>query len=186
MKTLVALALVGCLALQSTDAAAARRVRVVHRGPHRTTVVVHRGHPIRRALPIVVVRTPRRAVVVAPAVFLVPVAWGATVVALPERERLIWEDAETLSKADDWTDFTLNVDDRGSQLFLELVGRAQLNFAEVVFRNGDAQVVDFNEKTRGPGIYNLLDFRDGREVSHVRMVARAKSDDARVIVRMAR
>jgi len=55
-----------------------------------------------------------------------------------------------------------------------------------VFENGDTQVVDFRDKIYGPGIYSLFDFKDGRRVDHVRMVARAKSDEAKVIVRMAK
>ncbi len=76
------------------------------------------------------------------------------VAARPAGASLAWEDAETIEREDDW--------------------------AEVVFENGDAQVVDFAEKTHGPGLYELLDFRDGRKVDHVRMVARAKGDEARI------
>ena len=53
-----------------------------------------------------------------------------------------------------------------------------------MFGNGEAQVVDFGEKTHGAGLYSLLDFRDCRHVDHVRILARAKSDDARVVLRM--
>jgi hypothetical protein len=42
------------------------------------------------------------------------------------------------------------------------------------------------EWTRGPGLYPLLDFRDGRKVDHVRLVARAKSDNARVVLKLER
>ena len=63
-------------------------------------------------------------------------------------------------------------------------GKVQFDWAEVVFENGDAQVVDFAEKAHGPGLYSLLDFRDGRKVDHVRLVARAKSREARVVLKM--
>jgi hypothetical protein len=83
------------------------------------------------------------------------------------------------------TEFTLNADARGEKLWLQVVdGRVQFDWAEVVFENGDAAVVDFKERTLGPGLYSLLDFRDGRRVDHVRVVARAKSADARVVLRM--
>jgi len=71
-------------------------------------------------------------------------------------------------------------------LFLEVKGRAQVNFAEVVFDNGETQVVDFNDANLRTGVYQLLDFRDGRKVDHVRLVADAKSADAKLIVRMAK
>jgi hypothetical protein len=164
-----------------------RRTTVVHKGPHRKTVVVHRHFPLRRALPAVVVRPARFALRVAPAVFVAPVVWVGTVAAVPDRSVLVWEGAETLAEDDDWTEFALDVNSRGRKLYIEIVtGRAQLNFAEVVFENGDTQVVDFNEKTKGVGLYTLLDFKDGRTVDHVRVVARAKSDSSRVVVRMAK
>lgn len=160
--------------------------RVVVRGRH-TKVVVRTGFPIRRPMPHVVVRAPRVTFRVEPAVYLPAVAFGAVVVATaPHKDVLVWEDGESLEREDGWTDFSLNVDSRGTALFLDVTGRAEINFAEVVFENGNAQVVDFGEKPLKKGLYELLDFRDGRKVDHVRMVARAKSEDARVVVRMAK
>jgi hypothetical protein len=40
------------------------------------------------------------------------------------------------------------------------------------------------EWTRDPGFYELLDFRDGRQVDHVRLVARARTPEARVALQM--
>lgn len=177
--TLCVLAVAASLA----TTAVAKRVVVRHRH-QRTVVVVHRGFPIHRRLPAVVVRAPRRPVVVAPAVYLAPVVWAPRVVTLPARDVLLWEDGETLAKDEGWTEVTLGVERRGSALFLETGGRVQASFAEVVFANGEAQVVDFQDKAYKPGIYSLLDFRDGRQVDHVRLVARAKSDEARVTLRL--
>lgn len=189
-RFILVILLVAALAPLAETADAARRARTVTRtGPHgrtvtRTTVVVHRSFPLRRTWPAVVVRPARAAVVVAPVVYLAPVMWRPVVVARPAHDRLAWEDGETLYREDDWTEFTLNADSRGQALFIEVIGKAQLEFAEVVFENGDARVVDFSRKTRGTGLYQLLDFRDGRKVDHVRMVARAKSDEARLVLRM--
>jgi hypothetical protein len=185
---LAASVLLALMGLQiAAPTADARPARVVHRGPHgHATVVVHRGFPIRRHLPAVIVRPPRAAVALAPRVYLAPVVWRPAVVALPFRSDLVWEDGETLAKDDDWTDFTLNVNDAGRKLFMRIEGTAQLNFAEVVFANGDAQVVDFNESTRGAGVYSLLDFADGRKVAYVRMVARARTPKARIVGYMAK
>lgn len=188
MHRLVAVLLLLVLGLQFAEPAFARRRVVVRRGPHRTTVVVHRGWPLRRAARVVVVRPARVVVRVAPATYLAPIVFAGAVVAVtaaPARDILVWEDAETLAKDDDWTEFTLNCDARGTKLWLELkAGKAQLDWAEVVFENGDTQVVDFQERTVGPGLYSLLDFRDGRKVDHVRLVARAKSPEARVALMM--
>ncbi len=154
--------------------AGARRVRVVHHGP-RTTVVVHRAFPLHRTLPHVYVRAPRVAFRVAPRVFLPPVVFGAVVVpALPAANVQAWREAENLDRADGWTEFTLNVDRRGSKLLLGIdEGPAEISFAEVVFENGEAQVVDFNDSVHRQGVYSLLDFKDGRKVDHVRIVAKA-------------
>jgi hypothetical protein len=162
--------------LPVATAASAARARVVHRG-HRTRVVVHRGFPVRRTLPRVVVRSPGVAVRVTPRVFLPPVVFGATVVKVrPEPKRVVWHETATVERDDDWVELTLNADHRGDRLFLDVAdGAARISFAEVVFDNGEAQVVDFNEKRYGTGYYSLIDFKDGRKVDHVRIVARAES-----------
>ncbi len=157
----------------AAPSAEAARVRVVHRGP-RARVTIRTGFPIRRTLPTVVVRAPRITVRVTPRIFLPAVVFGATVAAIAATESRVWHEEETLSRADGWTDFSLNVDARGTRLLLDITGgSAQISFAEVVFENGEAQVVDFNERTHKLGTYGLLDFKDGRKVDHVRIVAKA-------------
>ena len=153
---------------------ASARVRV-HRGP-RGRVVVRRGFPLRRNLPRVVVRGPRVAVRVAPRAYLAPIAFTAAVIATrPERAHVVWQDTAVAEHDDDWVDATLNADRRGDRMFLEIdQGAARISFAEVVFDNGEAQVVDFNDRIFSPGYYALLDFKDGRKVDHVRVVAKAE------------
>ena len=157
-----------------------RRPVVVRRGPVRhTTIVVRPGHPIRRVLPATVfLRPARRAVVVrAPLVFLPALIWAPAVVVLPARDHLVWEDSETLAKDEDWVDANFGVDQSGNALLLKVDGRAKLSFAEVTFENGNVQVVDFNDGTHGDGLYDLLDFRDGRRVMTVRILARSESPE---------
>jgi len=158
--------------------AVAARVRV-RRGPAgRVHVTVQRGFPIHRALPLVVVR-PAPLVRVVPRAYLAPVAFAAvSAAALPAANHQVWKQTEVLEREDGWTEFTMNVDRRGDRLLLRIDrGAAQISFAEVVFENGDVQVVDFNDATHRSGLYSLLDFKDGRKVDHVRVVA--KSDTAR-------
>ena len=62
---------------------------VVHKGPRRT-VVVHRAFPLRRALPVVVVRPARFTVRVFPRVFLAPIVWAPVIVAAPAPAVLVW------------------------------------------------------------------------------------------------
>ena len=162
------------------DLQAQRRRVVVRRAPvRRTTIVIRPAHPIRRALPRTVVFRPARTAVVigAPLVFLPAVIWRPTVVALPPRERLLWEESEALGKDDDWVDCNFGVDRRGGALLLEIEGTAQLNFAEITFDNGNVQVVDFEDGARNTGVYQLLNFADGRHVKTVRVLAKSGSDE---------
>jgi hypothetical protein len=163
-----------------TTSIAEARARVVVRRPH-ARVVVHRGFPIHRTLPEVVIR-PTAVVRVAPRVYLAPAVFaGVVLTALPPANVRVWSAAEELDRGDGWTDFTMNLDRRGSRLVMEIdKGPAQISFAEVVFENGETQVVDFNEKILRRGIYTLVDFRDGRKVDHVRLVARTTGDSARI------
>ena len=189
MRRLIGFVLVLALGCSlAPQAHAARRVVVVHHGPHRTTVHVYRGWPLARPARVVVVSPASVAVRVEPRVYLRPVIWtGSTVVAAshPTADALSWVDGGTLVKSDDWTELTLNCGRRGTRLWYEVAnGKVQADWAEVVFLNGETQVVDFAEHTQDPGLYPLLDFHRGRIVDHVRMVARAKSDDARVALRL--
>lgn len=181
--SLLAAALV--LSIAAPEMEAQRRRVVVRRGGvARTTVVVRPGHPIRRSVArTVIVRPMRTRVVVgAPLLFLPAVMWGAAVVSLPARDRLVWQDSERIEREEDWVDCNFGVDQRGDALYLEVAGRAQLDFAEVTFENGNVQVVDFEDKTHGTGIFRLLDFKDGRQVKTVRLLAKSKSDETKLSV----
>jgi len=180
VKRLIAIAILIVLSL--ANIAEARRVRrVVVRGP-RVRVTVRPGFPIRRTLPNVVVR-PGVTVRVAPRVYLAPVVFTAAVVAsLPASD---WRLSEDLDREDGWTDFTMDVDRRGNRLYLQIEdGAAQISFAEVVFENGETQVVDFNDRAHARGVYTLLDFANGRKVDHVRIVAKAAGDDTQITLHL--
>ena len=166
-----------------------RPSRVVVRGPVvRTRLVVRNGYPIRRVLPAtVVVRPVRRVVAVgAPLVFLPNLVWTPTVVAMPAADRLVWQDSEQINRDEGWVDTTFGIDESGNVLFLDINGRAGLNFAEITFANGNMQVVDFDERTHGAGIYKLLDFTDGRHVKTVRMLAKSESDETKLTVYLSK
>lgn len=166
------------------------------RGP----VVTHRNLPIKIAPRDVIVRPPRGVVrpFIAPELFLPPIVFGGVVVDLrndrrPGRDRgysrdsLVWQDSETLYREDDWTDFTLDCNARGSKLWFEVLeGRVEADWAEVVFENGEVQVVEFPKRSLGRGIYELLSFRESRRVDTVRMVAKTTSRQARLTLWMER
>lgn len=171
------------ITLMFVETADAARVRV-RKGPAgRTRVTVTAGFPIRRTLPTVVVR-PAPVVRVAPRTYLAPVVFTAAVVATIPGSN-VWRASEALEREDGWTDFTMNVDRRGDRMFLQVDrGAAQISFAQIVFDNGDAQVVDFNDRTLGTGVYSLIDFRDGRKVDHVRVVAKATSRETELTLHL--
>lgn len=186
MKRSVAVLVLCLLGTQFVEPAFSA-VRVVRHRPGKTTVVVRRGWPILRPAHVVLVRPARYTVRVSPARYWAPVIFTGAVVSAtfhPAPEVIAWEDGETLSKSEDWTEFTLGADSRGKKLWLQVFGRTQVDHAEVVFENGEAAAVDFQEKTCGTGLYELLDFADGRKVDHVRVVARAKTDEARLVLKM--
>jgi hypothetical protein len=173
-----------------------RRVAVTRPGPvavrrpvvRHTRVVVRPGHPIRRALPDrVVVRPARKTVAaVAPLVFLPALTWTAAVASPPARERLVWEDAEVITRDEGWVDTNFGVDGRGDALYLRVGGSAQLSFAEVVFADGRVQVVDMGDRTHGEGVYRLLDFADGRHVKTVRLLAKSNREETKLSVYLGR
>lgn len=185
MKRIIAATLLALSVLALAGTAEAARVRVVHRG-HRTTVTVHRGFPIHRAFPHVYIRAPRVAIRVTPRVFLPPIAFGAVVLSVPvAAEARVWRESEDLDGDDGWTELTMNVDHRGSKLLLEISeGPARVSFVEVVYENGDAQVVDFSDRPHSPGIYNLVELPEGRKVDHVRLIAKTEADSAEITLHL--
>lgn len=128
----------------------------------------------------VVRRTRHVTVRVQPRVHLAPVTFRAVVVTTPPpAERRVWTDAETLQRRDGWTDFTMNVDRRGDRMLLEIDrGAARIDKVELVFDNGDAQAVNFNNAVHGTGLYSLIEFRDGRKIDHVRVIAKADTKES--------
>ena len=190
----LALAIV-MVALMPAASIAGQRRRVVVRRPvvvrHpvvRTRMILNARHPIHRVLPAAVVVRPARRIVVVnkPLVYLPAVAWTRTVVAMPASDRLVWQDSETIARDEDWVDTNFGVDSDGNALFLDIDGKATLNFAEVTFANGNVQVVDFNEQTHGTGVHKLLDFADGRRVMTVRILAKSESDETKLAVYLSK
>ena len=182
MRNVFATALLAAMVVLpvANDANAARVVRttrVTRHGVTHTRVTVRPGFPLHRTLPAVVVRP--YTVRVAPRVYLAPVVFTAAAVAAIPSSPQNWRGSETLDREDGWTDFTMDVDRRGGRMLLEIgPGAAQISFAEVVFENGETQVVDFNDRVHARGTYSLLNFANGRKVDHVRVVAKADTASA--------
>jgi hypothetical protein len=148
----------------------------------RATVVVYKGFPLARPLPRVVVRPPGAAIRVAPRVFLRPAVFPAAVVRVrPAPVAVVWSRDERFLRDDDWTEVALNVNRDGARLYFEIAdGPALIGFAEVVYDDGEAQVIDFADQVYPPGFYGLLELPQPRVIDHVRLVA-AASDEAVVL-----
>jgi hypothetical protein len=152
MKFLVPVVMTAVLGLTIVSPALARHAKVVthHGAAHRHTVRVYPGWPVHRATPTVIVRPSRTAVVVAPRRYTAPItfravvfSWGAVTVSVPVSRPWVWEDAEVLVKDEDWTEFSLHANCRASAVVVEFEGKVQVEWAEVVFGNGDSQVASF-------------------------------------------
>lgn len=153
----------------------------------RVGIRVGAGHPLARPGRTVIVRSrPAPVVVRAPIVYAAPVVWTRRVVTLPARDRLLWEDSEVITRREDWVDTTLNVNNRGNALYLNIEGRSHLDFAEVHFDNGQVQVVDFNNGDVERGTFLLLDFANGRHVNAVRLIAKSQSPRSKLTVYLAK
>lgn len=155
----------------------------------RAPAVVHRDWPIRRPAPLVATRPARGSVRAQPLRFA-PLTDFRTVLVPPPRggiapDRLAWEDGETLARNEGLVEFTLAGNASGRKFWLQVGdGRAEIDWAEIVFASGDAQVVDFHERTIPQGLYALIDFGEERKVDHVRMIARAMSSKTRLVLRL--
>lgn len=143
----------------SVDVAeAARRTVVVRRPRARVTVRTVRPAPVVR---------------VTPRVHLAPVVFAGVAATLPA-EASLWRGSEVLSRREGWTEFTMDVDRRGDRILLQVErGAAQIDLVEVVFENGEAMVIEFSDRMERPGVYSVVDFKDGRKVDHIRTVAKA-------------
>ena len=176
------------LGVQYAYSAADARHVVPTTAQRRTRVELGEGWPLSRPARSVLVHAPRSDVSVSPATYLPASSFaGATISAAttPSRDLVTWEDGEILSRSEDWTEFTLAADAQGKLMMLEIpAGKVQFDWAELVFDKGETQVVDFGERTCAPGLYSMVDFGEVRKLDHVRVVARSRTDEAKVTLRM--
>jgi hypothetical protein len=151
----------------------------------RVNIRLGAGHPLPRPSRVVVVR-PSRVVVAPRLVYAPPVRWQRATIVLPARERLTWQDTDTIHRREEWVDTHLSVNERGDRLLLQVQGRVQVDFAEVHFENGQVRVVDFGETRLATGVHPLLDFPDGRKVDSVRVIARSLTGQAKLTAILAK
>lgn len=156
--------------------------------PARRVVVVHPGWPLRRPVRHVVVHPDQRHVRIVPRLYLPPLVFvSILVVERPPHDRIVWEDGETIDRTDDWCEIVLDCNAHGTRLWYEVEsGRVQVDWAEVVYTDGSAQVVDFESRTQGPGLYRLLEHHEARSIDHARMIVRSRTTESRIALHMER
>jgi len=81
---------------------------------------------------------------------------------------------------------TLELDDHGSALFLELSGRCRFASAAIEYADGARDSLDLHHATRGSGLYLLHEFDGDRDVKCVTLALQALSPRAYVGARLMR
>ncbi len=83
-------------------------------------------------------------------------------------------------------DLTLDVDDHGSALLLELSGRCRFESAAIEYADGARDSLDLRQAKRGSGLYLLHEFDRDRDVRRVTLALAALSPRAYVGARLMR
>lgn len=186
MKFIVTSALLATLLVPSVFSAKASAAEVIIR-PLVRQLIVEPGFLIFRPLPREVVVRPMPRVEVSEPVkqisYQPPVVWTTQVASLQPTTPILLQGDTVLYKNEDWVDSKLPVNNQGNSLVLQVQGRPQINFAEVKFRDGQVQIVDFGQ-TLNSGMYQLLNFGSRRNVVSVRILARSQSNQTNFNVYM--
>ena len=88
----------------------------------------------------------------------------------------------SLAATEGWTTIGYEVNAPSRSCFVQVLGRAEFDRAEVVFANGDLRTLDLRGARRGNGVYELTSWEEARDVLGIRMRARARSNKARIRV----
>jgi hypothetical protein len=113
-----------------------------------------------------------------PVIYVVPVAINDNVAVAPPAS--VWQSTSEVDPDDGWTELMFGVPNGGTQLLLSTDSPAAFDFAEIVYQDGSAQVVDLSGPPRDPGVYNLAALDPTRLIDHVRIIAQATDGVANV------
>jgi hypothetical protein len=85
-----------------------------------------------------------------------------------------------LDKSAGWSNLAFPIQEPVSGIFIDVQGKVQFRYAEVSFADGRIESIDLKLATRGRGLFELATFDKAREVTQVRLVARARTRNAGV------
>jgi hypothetical protein len=85
-----------------------------------------------------------------------------------------------LDKSAGWSNLSFPIQEQVSGIFIDVQGKVQFRYAEVSFADGGIESIDLRLATRGRGLFELTTFDKTREVTQVRLVARARTRNAGV------
>jgi hypothetical protein len=117
--------------------------------------------------------------------YMRPIVWQGAAYQRPRTRDFAHEQSKNVFRRDGLSEIELWADERGTEVWLEVVdGVMQFERGEIIFRNGKRQPIDMRGLTRGRGFYPIVDFRGWREVSRLKLLARAVTPGARVGLHM--
>ena len=119
-------------------------------------------------------------------VLITPLGWLASPVLARFRAPQPLPNSAALTRERGWCNLTLDLDDHGSGLFLELSGRCCLASAAIEYADGARDSLDLHQARRGSGLYLLHAFDQDRGVRRVTLALEALSDRAYVGARLMR
>ena len=91
-----------------------------------------------------------------------------------------------LEQSEAWQTYGFEVSDSGLGLFLDLTGSIEFRVARVTFADGTVRDVDLRDARRSDGLFELVTFASEERIHAVRLVARARSPQAKIAVRIGR
>jgi len=116
----------------------------------------------------------------------VPLVWLASPIRALFRGPQPLPNSAALGRERGSSQLTLDVDDHGSALFLELSGRFQFAHAVIEYGDGAQESLDLRQAARGSGLYELRTFDRDRDIHRVTLELKALSTTGYVGARLMR
>lgn len=116
----------------------------------------------------------------------VPLGWLASPVLGLFRARPPLPNSVAVARERGWSEVTLDVDNHGTALFLEVSGRFQFSRAVIEYGDGECDQLDLRQAARSSGIYELKAFERDRDMHRVTLELKALSTTGYVGARLMR